>query len=504
MIRNNRIWLCAAFLLGVLSSSLRAQSQGSEWKQKADTQLENKNYTEARYAYLKAYEAFAATKESESAGACAAKVSELYHRENLYKEAFDVLRTADQAIAQIESEKKKASPQSHYPITKERVRMYMKLKNVTRVEEQLSRLEELAKQAGGDSLGNDLLYTRATYYYTFGPQNKGDEAFNRLIGKYKIRKEYDQVSNCYRTLIELARKAGNATMTAKAYDRLMAWNDSVNALKANDELALLKQKQEEQQRTIEEKESSISSKQYIIIALCILAAILAAALALCGLVLMRYILLTRRQKKVIATANEHNELKTKFIQNISAQMEPTLQTLPAHLPGVKALHSFSDHIQELSALESSLSEPYESKEKNISTFCEEVADKVRGHLKADVVLTVNAPKLSAKISPEALEQVLLHLLNNAATYTPEGGKIWLDFKKRGAHTHQFVVSDTGCGIAQEKQQQLFKPFSEVKDLTEGDGLGLPICALMATKMNGSLSIDSTYTKGTRFILELHN
>ena len=139
----------------------------------------------------------------------------------------------------------------------------------------------------------------------------------------------------------------------------------------------------------------------------------------------------------------------------------------------------------------------------MNTFCEAMADKVRGRLQPEVTLMVNAPKLSVKIAPEPLEHVLLHLLDNAARYTPEGGKIWLDFKKRGAHTHQFVVSDTGCGIDEAQRDNLFKPFSEVKDLTLGDGLGLPICSLMATKMNGTLSIDATYTKGTRFVLELH-
>lgn len=77
------------------------------------------------------------------------------------------------------------------------------------------------------------------------------------------------------------------------------------------------------------------------------------------------------------------------------------------------------------------------------------------------------------------------------------------FQKRGAHTHQFIISDTGCGIPEEQRESIFKPFTEVKDLTQGDGLGLPICSLIATKMNGSLTLDSGYTKGARFVLELH-
>jgi signal transduction histidine kinase len=67
-----------------------------------------------------------------------------------------------------------------------------------------------------------------------------------------------------------------------------------------------------------------------------------------------------------------------------------------------------------------------------------------------------------------------------------------------------MVSDTGEGIPEEKREDVFKPFLEIRDLTEGDGLGLPICKQMALKMNGDLEIDSQYTKGTRFVLELKN
>ena len=139
----------------------------------------------------------------------------------------------------------------------------------------------------------------------------------------------------------------------------------------------------------------------------------------------------------------------------------------------------------------------------MGTFCEGMMMQIQPLVKTGVSLQVNAPKLSIRINAEHLQHILLHLLKNAAMYTPEGGKITLDFKKRGAHTHQFIVSDTGCGIAEEQREQIFKPFAEIKDLTQGDGLGLPICALMAAKMNGELTLDTAYTKGARFVLELH-
>jgi signal transduction histidine kinase len=219
----------------------------------------------------------------------------------------------------------------------------------------------------------------------------------------------------------------------------------------------------------------------------------------------------------VKIANEHNELKAKFIQNISSQMEPTLNTLTtsanelsqkapqeaSQMQGqVAALKKFSDDIQELSSLENSLTELYELGEINVGTFCENIMEKAKEHIKIDVTPSVNAPKLQVKTNKEQLERILLYLLKNAAFYT-EQGRISLEFKKRGAHTHQFIVTDTGTGIPAEQQENLFKPFTEVKDLTTGDGLGLPICSLIATKMNGSLTLDTGYTKGARFILELH-
>ena len=493
--------LLAAFFC--LCTQTYAQSRADELMKQAQESLAQKEYIKARYLFLQAYNSFASQEEYTQAVECGVNASALYHRENYYKEAFELLRGAEQLVGTGEQKLKKKLPDLRFRINKERLQMYINTKNPARAKEQLNKLEETAKAAGNDSLSNDFLYTQADYYYTFGMNSQGDTAFKKLIEQYKQQKNYAKVDECYKTLISIARKANNAGLVARTYDKYIIWTDSVKALTAQDELNIVKKKYDESLATIQEKDDSLSAKQYIIIGLCILAAVLAAALAIGAVILLRFIMLTRKQKKAISIANAHNELKTEFIQNISSQMEPTLDTLDPKLPGVQALRTFSGHIQELSELENSLSEPYEVQEKNISTFCESVMDKVRGKVQEDVTLTVNAPKLNVKINPEHLERILLHLLENAAEYTPAGGKIWLDFKKRGAHTHQFIISDTGCGIPEEQREDIFKPFTEVKDLTKGDGLGLPICSLIAAKMNGSLTLDGSYTKGARFVLELH-
>lgn len=497
--------IIAILLLATLCfyGQANAQNRADELMKQAQESLASKEYIKARYLFLQAYNAFSAQDKYEKAVECGINASALYHRENYYKEAFELLRTSDLVVETGEQKTGKAMPDLRFRIGKERLQMYINLKNPARAKEQLTRLEETAKVSRNDSLNNDLLYTQANYYYTFGMNAQGDAATNRLIGQYKEQKNFSKVDECYKTLIDIARKANNAPLVARTYDKYIVWTDSVRALTAQDELNVLKRKYDETLTTIQDKDSSLSVKQGIIIGLCILAAILAIALVLGAIVLLRFIVLTRKQKKSIQIANEHNELKTKFIQNISSQMEPTLDTLDSSSPGVQALRTFSTHIQELSDLENTLSEPYDMQEKNVSTFCESIMDKIKGKMQDDVTTAVNAPKLNVKINPEQLERILLHLLENAAEYTPAGGKIWLDFKKRGAHTHQFIISDTGCGIPEEQRENIFKPFTEVKDLTLGDGLGLPICSLIAAKMNGSLTLDGSYNKGARFVLELH-
>lgn len=505
------ITICLCFNI---ISHAQTGNRAEELMKQAQANLEQKEYTKARYLFMQAYSAFATQENYPKAIACGVKVSELYHRENYYKEAFDICRAMYQFIAEGEQKQQKKFYDLYFPVAKERLQIYTKLKNPAQAKNQLDALEELARQAGSGTLKEELLYTKANYYYTFGLSTQGDACFNQLISQYKQQKDYEKVSECYKNLISIARQANNAALVGRTYEQFIVWTDSVKSLTAQDELNVLKRKHDEIQKVVEEKDDTLAGKQYMIIGLCTLVIILIAALVFLAVLLLRFIATVRKQKKNIQIANEHNQLKSQFIHNISSQMEPTLNTLTAsatQLPGaqsmmsqIEALRSFSNNIQELSALENSLTEIYEMKSiNNISTFCEELADKVKTDIGMEVALSVNAPKLQVKTNSEQLERILMHLLRNAAQYTEEG-KIILDFKKRGAHTHQFIVTDTGVGIPAEKQENIFKPFTEIKDLTEGDGLGLPICALIATKMNGSLTLDSSYTKGSRFILELHS
>ncbi|MGM9758912.1 MAG: sensor histidine kinase [Parabacteroides sp.] len=502
-------------LLLVVGGHVYAQS-GAEWKKQAEASLQKNDYVQARYQFQQAYQAFAEGEQYAEATRCGTQACALFYQYYAYKEAFELCRQIDYLILTGEQKLQKQMPELHFQVSKERLQMYVQLKNSEQAQVQLSRLRDLAGQAGDSALTDEVLYTQAGFYYTFGQDAKGDECFQQLVSRYKEKKEFDKVSECYKNLITIASSAGNAPLVEQTYKRYIAWTDSVKALNAQDEYNILKKQYEESQQVIADREGTIRGKQYLIVTLCTLAVILAVVLAVGFLGLMRLLLLNKKLKSNIQIANEHSELKSRFICNVSAQMKPTLDSLaqtatllqassPVQvgqmLDQLQALDAFASHIEELSSLENDLMTPYETQPVQTASLAKKLQEQLRGQLQPGVELAMDVASLEIRVNEEQLKRVLLHLLQNAAFYTT-AGKIKLEFKKRGAHIGQFIVTDTGCGIPEEKRTDLFKPFSEPKVLSDGDGLGLPICALIATRMNGTLTLDPEYKRGCRFILGL--
>lgn len=484
-------------------TTAQKQLSGSELHRQADAESQQGHIATARYFYIRAYETLTRQGKTAEGVLCGTKATALYYKENYYQEGFDLLRRVDQSIEAAKDETAAAKAGMHYQTSRERFLMYMKMHRSAPAMEQLTAMERYARASGDEQTENNMLYNKTVYYYTFGQDAKANATFSEMAARLTAQKEYGKVDEVYRTLIANGRKSGNVNLVAQSYKRYMAWKDSVATLRHDDEMAVLKQQIAANEEAIAEKDGSLATRQGIIVGLSTLAAALAVALVLCAVVLLRFIAITRRQKKTIRQAKETNALKAQFISNIAAQLEPTLKRLDTGKAEVKALLDFTNHVQTLSALENDSSETPTMEDTPVTAFCEDIMKQVRGRERAGVLLRVDAPKMNAMIAREEVKHILLHLLDGAAQHTPEGGHITLEFKKRSAHKHQFIVSNTGSAIAEELREEIFKPFRELHDLTEGDGLGLPICRLMAQHMNGDLSIDPEFTKGVRFVLDLH-
>jgi signal transduction histidine kinase len=503
MTMNRKFFISLMGMLLCCVVMMAQEIQKSELQQRAEEEESKGKVASARSLYLRAFDDYVAKGQTKESVTCGTKATSLYYKESLYKEAFEFLHHVECAISDNRELGAGEKAALRYYVVRERFQMYIRLKKSANAKEQLNAMESLANAAKDEGVTNDMLYSKTIYYYSFGQTAEGNAAFKVMAQKLTAQKEYDKVDDVYQTLIKNSRRMGNASMLAQTYSSYIAWKDSVNALAFADEIGALQQQIKTNEASIAEKDSLLKTRKAVIVALCILTAILAGALVLGAFVLLYFVSARRKQNNTIKMANESNAQKAKFICNIANYMEPTLNKLDSSKPEVKALMDFSKHMQTFAELESGSSEEAELEDTQMQAFSEELVEEIKGKVKSGVSLVVNVPRMTAPINKEYVTHILRHLLANAAFHTPENGKITLEFKKRSPHKYQYVLTDSGEGIPEEKRGSIFMPFVEVRDLTKGDGLGLPICRQMAVKMGGDLEVDPQFTKGARFVLELH-
>jgi PAS domain S-box-containing protein len=104
-----------------------------------------------------------------------------------------------------------------------------------------------------------------------------------------------------------------------------------------------------------------------------------------------------------------------------------------------------------------------------------------------------------------LRQVVINLIGNAIKFTTQGEvalSIHVEAEEGDNRVIHFTVSDTGIGIAPEKQKLIFQPFAQADSSTTrkfgGTGLGLTISKRLVGLMDGNMWVESEVGRGTRF------
>jgi signal transduction histidine kinase len=138
---------------------------------------------------------------------------------------------------------------------------------------------------------------------------------------------------------------------------------------------------------------------------------------------------------------------------------------------------------------------------SLSEVVEEAIFNVRDTVRPDVQLETNVPSVLPKVRTDLgkLNQVLFHLLDNAAKFT-HAGQIELELTVEEGQL-LCTITDSGVGIAAEDRGEIFDEFFMVDQSVDckhrGAGLGLTLTRALVEQLGGAISLSSELSHGTR-------
>jgi signal transduction histidine kinase len=223
-------------------------------------------------------------------------------------------------------------------------------------------------------------------------------------------------------------------------------------------------------------------------------------------------------------AREADERKTSFIQNMTHQVRTPLniiigfaQVIATNYPDMSEteLTELFDHMKSsvkvvarivhmLTATSVTNTSTDHSTDIACNTLCRDTVEAISTQVPATLSVVVESTvsdDFTIRTDREAVISILTELFINALRFTPEGS-ITIACCQQNDDTVLFTVTDTGMGISSENRECIFTPFIKLDSFTEGIGLGLPLSRHTAHLLGGDLTLDETYTDGTRFVLTL--
>lgn len=135
----------------------------------------------------------------------------------------------------------------------------------------------------------------------------------------------------------------------------------------------------------------------------------------------------------------------------------------------------------------------------LNAFCQEIEAVYIHRTKPDVEIKFIPPSLqeyALSIDKTRLNQVISNLINNAIKFT-DRGYIHFGYAIRDKEIY-FYVTDTGIGIQEENQKDIFHRFVKLNSFAQGTGLGLSICSTIIEKFGGEIGVQSKTGQGSTF------
>lgn len=232
-------------------------------------------------------------------------------------------------------------------------------------------------------------------------------------------------------------------------------------------------------------------------------------------------------RKALEKERELNELKSKFVSIASHEFRTPLSTIMSsaslvsqylqrgdtqnidkHTARIKSnvnhLTAILNDFLSLGKLEEGRIEiNYE--EMNVYDFLKEIQEELKSSLKAGQKIIVECPESVDKVysDPRILRNSLFNLLSNASKYSAEDKNIYLDCDVK-SDCMTIIVKDEGIGIPEDDKKHMFDRFFRASNATniQGTGLGLNIVKRYIDLLDGDISFESEYQKGSTFTLSI--
>ena len=355
-----------------------------------------------------------------------------------------------------------------------------------------------------------------------------------FLGKYdeaqslldEESQDYDDIRRC-NIRVQIYKMMGRGDLALKVVDKRRDIRDSLsndllfnslNEINANINYAKLSEK------TTKEHATALNS----------VIALLAIAF---GLIAFRYYSGRRSQKKLLEQ-NEHLEMafkevkesermKSEFIKHISHEIRtplngivgftqvlanPNVQLdregrksmLQAINKNTASIINIANDLLEMSQGDSA--SRYSKNDKiAINDLCRSIMEKAEGNniKKLELIFKTNLPHdFIVQSNEEGVERVLQQLMDNALKFTEKGSVELSVSKSKDGSKLKFAITDTGIGIPEERQEQVFEQFYKVDNFTQGLGIGLSVIRKIAIYLGGNLVIDKGYHDGTRMVFTL--
>ena len=372
-------------------------------------------------------------------------------------------------------------------------------------------LEGYKKYREGVAEGKTSVHGRSVDIYYESLQGNVDKA---------VKMAYDALGDeAYETATIIYEQAGRWKEAYESLKKQTTANDSVNNVILSNSMQEFRD-----EMTVYDMERQVAKTRIITLGIIII---------LLLMLIMAFIYITfsrRRHMRQLKRAYEHalesDKLKAAFIRNMSHEVRTPLNVIAgfaqvladpdlspdaakrkemAHIieKNNYLITSQIDEMIEL-ALNESAGDVTKDDHVGVNDILQQLAKEKGKFVNDDVTINVCSnidDGFFITTNRDMLKRAIVPLIDNAMKYTAKG-TITLGASVTDDEL-KLTVEDTGCGIPEAEAEHIFERFVKLDTFKEGIGLGLPLCRVIIARLGGTISLDTSYKEGARFVIRLN-